>query len=881
MLSVAEQAHSIQDKSYASALQKRLHDSWFKVLDNRAPDVSKEIRSGNYLCRSDQFCDMFQAVTIWFHLSQILDEILNIRRSRRSGYKSSTGIEPTQYNFRGILSESDPDNRKHLLGIVRKNKLSIGPTITAHPTEAKRVSVLEIHRRIYQTLVKFDSFRWGPKEILQLEKDLEGEIDLLWLTGELRLERPSLEAEIEWGLQFYKTSIIKALPRVFESYDDAVKSVFGRQDIDHFDLRFHSWIGGDRDGNPNVTSEKTLFALESAKEMVLSVYSESLTEIASQLSISNKIMPLSESNFMTLNEIIRLRSSDPESLIRRNPNETFRQALTAMNQCLDDGRYKYVKDFIADLRAIEAALHSIGAVNISDKLVRPLRWQVSVFGFSAHTLDVRQNSEVVTRVLENIWSTLKTSIEPGSESWLEQIKTELVQPNLPKLDKSKLTEESLELISLLELILTVQNGPDPEAVGPFILSMTRSAADILSVLLLARYAGFGSEKLSLKVVPLFETIEDLDKAPEILRQVFEFPIAARSLKDADAFMEIMLGYSDSNKDGGFLCSSWTLDKAQRAITRALSENGVKPKFFHGRGGSVSRGGAPTDRAIAAQPKGTLNGTLRLTEQGEVVTSKYANIGTAATQLELLSSSVLHHSTLPNVAAVDPEAEDVMEALSSLSQLSYLNLVNHSDFVSYFNQASPVDELSLLKIGSRPARRFGASSLSDLRAIPWVFAWSQNRHLISSWYGFGEAVKKFCEIRGSSSKKVLRKAFSRVPLFHLCVDEIEKSLLLANMEIALLYSGLVDNNKVAELIYSKVNQEYRSCIEVVEELTECKIGFRFPNIVANIEKNAGQLDWAHKTQVELLRQVRKNDVNEHRIQLMQSMNCISAGLGWTG
>ena len=380
MLSVAEQAHSIQDKTYASALQKRLHESWFKVLDNRAPEVSKEIRSGNYLCRSDQFCDMFQAVTIWFHLSQILDEILSIRRSRLSGYKSSTGIEPTQYNFRGILSESDADNRKHLLGIVRKNKLSIGPTITAHPTEAKRVSVLEIHRRIYQTLVKFDSFRWGPKEILQLEKDLEGEIDLLWLTGELRLERPSLEAEIEWGLQFYKTSIIKALPRVFESYDDAVKSVFGKQDIDHFDLRFHSWIGGDRDGNPNVTSEKTLFALESAKEMVLSVYSESLTEIASQLSISNKIMPLSESNFLTLNEIIRLRSSDPESLIRRNPNETFRQALTAMNQCLDDGRYKYVKDFITDLKAIEAALHSIGAVNISDRLVRPLRWQASVFG---------------------------------------------------------------------------------------------------------------------------------------------------------------------------------------------------------------------------------------------------------------------------------------------------------------------------------------------------------------------------------------------------------------------------------------------------------------------------------------------------------------------
>ena len=881
MLPDVDQINSNKDKSYASVLQKRLHTSWFRVLDNRASEVSKEIRSGNYLCRPDQFCDMFQAVTIWFHLSQILDEILNIRRSRLSGYNGNPIGEPSQYNFEGVLSHCNIDTKSHFLGLLKKNKLGIGPTITAHPTEAKRVSVLEIHRRIYQTLVKFDSFRWGPKEILQLEKDLEGEIDLLWLTGELRLERPSLEAEIEWGLQFYKTSLFEALPRVFESYDEAIKSVFGKQEFDHFNLRFHSWIGGDRDGNPNVTTEKTMFALDSAKEMVLSVYSQSLTDIASQLSISNKIMPLSERYFSSLDKIIRARSEDPEGLIRRNPNETFRQAITAMNQCLDDRRYKYAHDFIADLQNIEAALYSIDASNVSEKLVRPLRWQAAVFGFSAHTLDVRQNSEVVTRVLENIWSINGTFHEIGSEGWLQQVKSELIEPNLPILDKSELSDESVELLSLLELIFKIQNGPDPDAVGPFILSMTRSAADIFSVLLLARYAGFGSEKLSLKVVPLFETIEDLDKAPDILRQVYDFPIAARSLKDADGFMEIMLGYSDSNKDGGFLCSSWTLDKAQRAIARSLSENGVKPKFFHGRGGSVSRGGAPTDLAIAAQPKGTLNGTLRLTEQGEVVTSKYANVGTAATQLELLSSSVLHHSGLNNVSAVDPEAEDVMEALSSLSQLSYLNLVNHDDFVSYFNEASPVDELSLLKIGSRPARRFGASSLSDLRAIPWVFAWSQNRHLISSWYGFGEAVKKFFEIRGSSGKKVLKKMLGRLPLFQLSVDEIEKSLLLANMEIALLYSGLVNEKKTAQAIYEKVSDEYHCCIEVIEDLTERKIGLRFPNVVALIKKNESQLDWAHKTQVELLKQVRENDINDHRIQLMQSMNCISAGLGWTG
>jgi phosphoenolpyruvate carboxylase len=346
MLPDVDQNNSNSDKSYASVLQKRLHNSWFKVLDNRAPAVSKEIRSSNYLCRRDQFCDMFQAVTIWFHLSQILDEILNIRRSRLSGYNENPGEEPSQYNFRGVLSHCDTDKKSLFLGLLEKNELGIGPTITAHPTEAKRVSVLEIHRRIYQTLVKFDSFRWGPKEILQLEKDLEGEIDLLWLTGELRLERPSLEAEIEWGLQFYKTSLFEAIPRVFESYDEAITSVFGKQHFDHFNLRFHSWIGGDRDGNPNVTTEKTLFAIQSAKDMVLSVYSESLTDLASQLSISNKIMPLSKSYYSSLDKIIRSRSEDPDGLIRRNPNETFRQALTAMNQCLDERRYTYAKDFI-------------------------------------------------------------------------------------------------------------------------------------------------------------------------------------------------------------------------------------------------------------------------------------------------------------------------------------------------------------------------------------------------------------------------------------------------------------------------------------------------------------------------------------------------------
>jgi phosphoenolpyruvate carboxylase len=411
--------------------------------------------------------------------------------------------------------------------------------------------------------------------------------------------------------------------------------------------------------------------------------------------------------------------------------------------------------------------------------------------------------------------------------------------------------------------------------------MPRSAADILAVYLLARYAGFGAEKLMLRVVPLFETSTDLEAAPEILKDVFSVPVAARSLKDASGQIEVMLGYSDSNKDGGFLCSTWSLDRAQRAIMRAVSSAATKPVFFHGRGGSVSRGGAPTDRAIAAQPRGTQTGTLRLTEQGEVVTAKYANPSTAAIQLELLAASVMRHSAEPQVEAVDPEADDVMDALSSLSRTRYQSLITQPGFVTYFNQASPVDELAYLKIGSRPARRHGAATLEDLRAIPWVFAWTQNRHMISSWYGFGSAVESFCSVRGTRGRVALAQVYDRLPLFRLAVDEVEKSLVLARMDIAQMYAGLVADAELSKRIFGMVAEEHAKTVEAIEGLTGQALGARFPNVLRRAGRSALALQAAHEAQVHLLAETRRTQDRGLRIQLMQTMNCISAGLGWTG
>jgi phosphoenolpyruvate carboxylase len=879
MQAVAETQTMPESTDYAAQLYDRVRSAWLRMLERRAPNVARQVQQGEADWAEADYADHLQAATIWFHLQQIMDENIAVHDARQIERHGAVSDVPD--SFAQVLAEPDPEARDALHRLVQQGRISVGPTITAHPTEAKRVSVMEIHRRIYRQLVQFESDRWTPQESARMDSQLEMEIDLLWLTGELRMERPSLAAEIDWGLQFYRTSLIQAVPRLFERYRAAVHEAFGPETPASACLKFHSWIGGDRDGNPNVTTEVTRIALSQSREMILDEYASALREIVKQLCLSDKLAALPADHRSALDSIVASRSTDAPACVARNPNEIFRQATTAILQAVEADAYPHVPAFISDLETVCDALAALDAQLLADGLIRPLIWQASVFGFRAHTLDIRQNSEVVTRALQDVWSANGPAPEVFSEDWSVRLRAELGAEDLPALDMSRLGPDATELLSLLTLMRDVLFGSDPEAIGPFILSMTRSADDILAVYLLARYAGFGAEKLALKVVPLFETIEDLHAAPRILEDVLDVSVAARSLRNTDQQIEIMLGYSDSNKDGGFLCATWTLDRAQRAITRSIGKKGLTPAFFHGRGGSVSRGGAPTERAIAAQPRGTLNGSLRLTEQGEVVTAKYANIGTAATQLEVLASAVLKHSAVPEIEAVDPEAEDVMTTLSSLSQTRYQALLQRPAFIDYFNEASPVNELTLLKIGSRPARRFGAQSLTDLRAIPWVFAWSQNRHMISSWFGFGGAVEDFCAVRGDGGASQLGAMFAKVPLFRLIVDEIEKSLILARMDIAEDYAALVTNGAGAEDVFARIRDEHHRTSQAVEMVTGQELGQRFPNFMARTLRNETALRAAHKAQITLLKDLRAEPDQDSRIRLMQTMNCISAGLGWTG
>ncbi|NEY92209.1 phosphoenolpyruvate carboxylase [Tabrizicola oligotrophica] len=870
---------------YAASLTDDLRRLWCRVIARRAPQVLALVQDPSApLPGQAATVPCLQAINIWFHLTRIIDENAAMRARRMT--EAAQGPEAVEGSFAKTLAELDPKMTVAEFSDLTR-QLSVGPTITAHPTEAKRVTVLEIHRRIYRHLVALEAQRWTPRERDDILQDIESEIDLLWMTGELRLERPSLRDEIEWGLQFFRDAIYDAVPQLFERFITAGRDRFGEGLAITPCLRFHSWIGGDRDGNPNVTAAVTRDALDRARHAILDRYIDDLKTAAARLSITSRIVALPAGVEAAIRAIVAA-SPDAERLANRNPGEVFRQGLTAVASrlaAMRDGTgpgYASVNHFIADLTTLEEALCAIGAERLAARYLSPLRWQAETFGFRTATLDIRQNSTVITAVLAEIWSLSGPAPEPGSADWSRRLRDELGRPDLTHASRSRLSPDACELLDLLALMYRARMSDDPEAIGPFILSMTRSADDLLAVFLLARHAGFGAEKLDLRVVPLFETIDDLRRAPAVFDALLQVPLAQRSLRTRDATVEVMLGYSDSNKDGGFLCSTYELDRAQRRLTESLARHRLRPVFFHGRGGSVSRGGAPTGRAIAAQPPGTVQGRLRLTEQGEVVSSKYANRGTAQAQLELLASSVLGHLPVKVQPLADPEHSAALEALAGLSQTAYCALMAEPGFIDYFQQASPVEELAMLKIGSRPARRFGARSLADLRAIPWVFAWSQNRHMITGWYGFGSAFRAFRQVRGAEADRILAEMFHRHRLFRLMVDEVEKSLMLTDLTLAAEYAGLVEDQELRQRIFDKVQQEHAASLQALRDLTGAPLpGTRFPNMRERFNTLRPQLDRINRLQVALLRRARTEPASGTTVPLMQSMNCIAAGLGWTG
>jgi len=901
--------------AYAQEVVELLSTQLLELVREREPEVESVLRGERQpsSLSPELLARTLQVQGIWFQLLSIAEQNAAMRRRRQ--VEIERGYDQLRGTFAQVVSSAAGSGVKPLEIRELLNVLRIRPVITAHPTEARRVTVLEKHRRIYRRLVDLESHRWTPRERQALVDGLRNEIELLWTTGELRLAKPTVPQEVFWGLHFFNETLFEAVPDLLEKLERALAHAYpGEQfKIPPF-FQFGSWVGGDRDGNPFVTNEVTRSTILENRLTGLRRYRRRLSELVRALSITERAMPVPE-NFRQALARELAATGEGEEIAARNPGEIFRQYLACMGRRLDvmisssergqtspdPAGYASAEALIADLRLIEDALESAGSTSLAATLVRPVRREVESFRFSTVRLDARENTTKLNAALADLWTggqadgrTGGQLPDQGSDEWRQWIAAELARPLPAGATPPSLPPESAETLGMFQLIGQLRGEIDREAFGTFVLSMTRNVSDILGAYLLAKTAGLfgdtaGVESSTLPIVPLFETIEDLQRAPAIMKELLAVPLVRRSVRAQGGVQEVMIGYSDSNKDGGFLTSNWELSKAQIKLTRLGRESGVPIAFFHGRGGSVSRGGAPTGRAIAAQPAGSIDGRMRITEQGEVVSFKYANRGTAQYQIELLAASVVEHSLKSErEKALLPTSEfdEAMEALSGAAQAAYRGLVDHPDLLAYYQAASPLEEISLLNMGSRPARRFGARTLSDLRAIPWVFAWSQNRHFVPGWYGVGSGILTFLQVRGQRGATLLDRMFTESRLFRLIVDEVEKTLSYVDLGIAREYAELVPDAGARSNILSLVEEEYHRTVEAVLRISGGKeLAERYPRFRRRLARRLPTINQVSRQQIELLRRFRESGGDktqeEQLSALLLSINCIAAGFGATG
>ncbi len=895
--------------NYAKEVIELLTEQLVKVIDKRQSDILPYFRGkkpvpGN---NPELLIGVLQAWGIWFQLLNVAEENTGMRRRRM--VEREFGIENLPGTFASVFKQAvdagiSADAIQSLLDVA-----NIRPTITAHPTEAKRITVLQIHRRIYVLLYRIEATRWTPRERDELIEDLHNEIDLLWLTGELRLEKPSVSQEVVWGLHFFEQSLFERIPETHEKLELALKQSYPDKEfnIPAF-FQFGSWIGGDRDGNPFVTNDVTRDTLFKHRNAVLNHYLSTLDGMLNSLSVSKHYIKLSSQFEKDLEDIL-VDIDELHNVSGRNPGEVFRQFVNCMliklkgtiDSSEDDHfsgiRYVDADEFIKHLKQLIEGLSESGCNNIANSMVRPLLKEAEAFRFRTVRLDLRENSTTTNNTLIAIYKAMHNREEPpalDSDEWLQWLHAELEKPQSKLPTFSNLDEASESTLGLFQMSAQMMDQLDREAFGHFILSMTQSVSDLLGVYLLAKYAGLfagdeGEEYSRIPIVPLFETIDDLQRAPDMMTELLGLPFIKRSVEKLSGVQEVMIGYSDSNKDGGFFTANWELTKAQKSLTDTGKAASIPISFFHGRGGSVSRGGAPTGLAIAAQPAGSIHGQMRITEQGEVVSSKYANEGTAQYHMELLAASIFEHtikSMDEKELQPNPNHDAAMEKISTLAFTKYRELAETEGLVDYYNAASPVEELAKMNIGSRPARRFGAKSLSDLRAIPWVFAWTQNRHLVPGWYGVGTALKHYLDEYGEKGEALLTDMFNDSRIFKLVIDETEKTLSLVDLDVSKSYSELVSDTKLRDTVFAMVIDEYNLTVEMILKLTgEDKLCERFKRFSRKLQRRAPILHQAGMEQVQLVNEFRNrnkdDDPLEDLIPLLLSINCISAGLGWTG
>jgi phosphoenolpyruvate carboxylase len=816
-----------------------------------------------------------KAFATYFELTNLAET--NHRKRRRRAGKLDRAQVPVPGSFRGTLLRMKNAGMSAEDAIAALRQIAITPVFTAHPTEVARQTVLLKRRRIALELERLDRLPLTTEAAEDCENNIRAEVTSLWQTDEVRLAKPAVDDEIRMGLRYFRLSLFDALPKIYAEVAESFREVYSLE-LEEAALpnlvQFGSWIGGDRDGNPLVKPDCIRDALEMARSLILREYLNDVEALSDRLSSSRRQTGFSAELLSRLKTYERDIPGVHLAWGPHNTTESYRRFLSYIFHKLQQSRaaidapaaYRSAAEFEEDLLLVRNSLQSNRGERLARTWVDPLLRKLRIFGFHLHTLDIRQHARVHARALEELG---------------------------PAPERSTNSAESRELLETFRTIAKLKRVYPSHSIRNFIISGAETEQDVLTVVRLARMAGVqvaGSNESphsndpGLMPVPLFESIESLRGAGSVMRRLWSDPEYQPLLDSWGRWQEVMLGYSDSNKDGGMLTSTWELYKAHRELHRAAEEFGVKLRLFHGRGGTVGRGGGPTHAAILAQPPGSFSGQIRITEQGEVLNWKYADPVLAEWNLELMIAASLEALTRPGEQAQPPASWE--EAIEEMSQEAYSayrrQIADNPDVLEYFEQATPVNELDTARIGSRPSRRSKGRRLEDLRAIPWVFGWMQSRLAVPAWFGIGHALEHFAK-GGPGHEQLLRQITRSFPVFSELIRNVELGMAKADLAIARMYSGLVKNAELRTRVFSMLEDEFLRSRRMILRVTgQRELLARNRVLARSIRLRNPYVDPMSLIQVELLRRKQRGEhSSELEYPLGATINGIAAGLHNTG
>ncbi|MFL6793400.1 MAG: phosphoenolpyruvate carboxylase [Bradyrhizobium sp.] len=834
-----------------------------------------------------------RAFSYFSHLANIAEDQNNIRQMRGRGAPRASALAETLSHARSA-GFGPADLRRFF-----KDAL-VSPVLTAHPTEVRRKSTMDREMEIAALLDRRERVQLRPEEIEASNEQLRRAVLTLWQTNLLRRTKLTVLDEVANGLSFYDYTFLHEVPRLHCTLEDSLNKddAGDHEELASF-LKMGSWIGGDRDGNPFVTADVMHGTLRLQSSRVLSFYLEELHALGAELSLAAHLADVSE-------ELRALAQRSPDSSPHRS-GEPYRLAVSGIYARLtataaklevettrrpvgEGAPYASVKEFKTDLDVLDRSLIANNSGVIARGRLRLLRRAVDCFGFHLARLDMRQNSAVHERTVAELLDAAMPGMSYlalSEEARVALLSSELCNARPLTSSFVKYSEETLGELAVFHAAAEAHANFGADVISQCIISMCKSMSDMLEVALLLKEVGLvnPSGRSAINIVPLFETIEDLRASSGIMDRMLALHNYRKLVDSRGSIQEVMLGYSDSNKDGGFVTSGWELYKAEIDLVEVFERHGVRLRLFHGRGGSVGRGGGPSYDAIIAQPGGAVNGQIRITEQGEIISSKYSNAEVGRNNLEILAAATLEASLLhPRQSAPRNEYLTAMEQLSALAFKAYRGLVYETEgFADYFWGSTVITEISTLNIGSRPASRKKTREIEDLRAIPWVFSWAQCRLMLPGWYGFGSAVETWIAEHPEQGMPFLQELYREWPFFRMLLSNMDMVLAKSSIAIASRYAELVPDVTLRENIFGRIRREWHLAIETLLDImgTERLLQGN-PLLERSIRNRFPYLDPLNHVQVELLKEHRAHNPDEQILRGIQlTINGISAGLRNSG